>query len=125
MVSSRYSAMALDSNSEMLSSIRSTGTFLCGEMARNQSGRLSGSMWRNSNAGFLSGGSSGARGTLGHVLKLTSRYFAMADPRDGVRTGDDGTRGNAEANRAPRLCHLRVRDTVPGGGPRGGRRSAP
>src|SRR6185437_5192975 len=100
-------------------------TFLCGEMARNQLGRLSGSIWRNSNSTFFSRSTIAARCTQGQVLKLTSRYFAMADPRDGVRTGDDGTRGNAEANRAPRLCHLRVRDTVPGGGPRGGRRSAP
>jgi hypothetical protein len=35
---------AFDSNSDTDSSTRSTGTFLCGNMARNQSGRLSGSM---------------------------------------------------------------------------------
>jgi hypothetical protein len=38
----------------VMSSARSTGTFLWGDMARNQSGRLSGSMWRNSNAMFFS-----------------------------------------------------------------------
>ena len=54
MVSSRYSLIALDSNSDTESSTRSTGTFLCGEMARNQSGLLSGSMWRNSNGVFFS-----------------------------------------------------------------------
>src|SRR5215471_3364973 len=53
-VSSKYSAMAFDSNSETRSSTRSTGTFLCGDMARNQSGRLSGSMWRNSKSTFFS-----------------------------------------------------------------------
>src|SRR5437016_10338573 len=31
----------------------STGTFLCGEIAMNQSGRLSLSMWRNSNGAFF------------------------------------------------------------------------
>src|SRR5215469_6746344 len=67
--------MALDSNSETVSSMRSTGTFLCGEMARNQSGRLSGSMWRNSNGMFFSRSTIAARCTHGHVLKLTSRYF--------------------------------------------------
>src|SRR5262249_17203536 len=77
MVSSRYSLMALDSNSEMLSSTRSTGTFLCGEMARNQSGRLSGSMCRNSNGVFFSRNAMADRCTHGQVLKLTSRYFAM------------------------------------------------
>src|SRR5580698_6831954 len=69
--------MALDSNSDTLSSTRSTGTFLCGEMARNQSGRLSDSMCRNSNATFFSRNTIAARCTHGQVLKLTKRYFAM------------------------------------------------
>ena len=77
MVSSRYSLIAFDSNSDTLSSMRSTGTFLCGEMARNQSGRLSGSMWRNSNGVFFSRSTIAARCTHGQVLKLTRRYFAM------------------------------------------------
>src|SRR5437588_6091671 len=76
MVSSRYSAMALDSNNETLSSRRSTGTFLCGDMARNQSGRLSRSMWRNSKSIFFSRSTMAARCTQGQVLKLTRRYFA-------------------------------------------------
>ena len=70
--------MALDSNSDILSSIRSTGTFLCGEMARNQSGRLSGSMWRSSNSVFFSRSTIAERCTQGQVLKLTSMYFVMA-----------------------------------------------
>src|SRR5665213_2470343 len=78
MVSSRYSAMALDLNSDTLSSMRSTGTFLCGDMARNQSGGLSGSMWRNSNSMFFSRSTIAARCTQGQVLKLTSMYFAIA-----------------------------------------------
>src|SRR5262249_49185941 len=65
----------LDSNSEIRSSTRSTGTFLWGEMARNQSGRLSGSMWRNSNGTFFSRSRIAERCTHGQVLKLTSRYF--------------------------------------------------
>ena len=69
--------MAFDSNSDTRSSMRSTGTFLCGEMARNQSGRLSGSMWRNSKSIFFSRSTIAARCTQGQVLKLTSRYFAM------------------------------------------------
>jgi hypothetical protein len=73
MVSSRNSAIAFDSNSETLSSIRRTGTFLCGEIARNQSGRLSGSMWRNSNGTFFSRSTIAARWTQGQVLKLTRR----------------------------------------------------
>src|SRR5262245_28122811 len=77
MVSSRYSLIALDSNSDIVSSTRSTGTFLCGEMARNQSGRLSGSIWRNSNGVFFSRSTIAERCTHGHVLKLTSRYFAI------------------------------------------------
>ena len=70
--------MAFDSNSDTRSSMRSTGTFLCGEMARNQSGRLSRSMWRNSKSIFFSRSTIAARCTQGQVLKLTSRYFAMA-----------------------------------------------
>ncbi len=77
-VSSKYSLMALDSNSDTLSSMLNTGTFLCGEMARNQSGRLSGSMWRSSNSVFFSRNTIAERCTHGQVLKLTSRYFAMA-----------------------------------------------
>jgi hypothetical protein len=82
MVSSRYSLMALDSNSDILLSIRSTGTFLCGEMARNQSGRLSGSMWRSSNSVFFSRSAIAERCTQGQVLKLTSMYFAIATSVD-------------------------------------------
>ena len=67
--------MAFDSNSDILSSMRSTGTFLCGEMARNQSGRLSGSMWRNSNSIFFSRSTIAARCTQGQVLKLTQQIF--------------------------------------------------
>src|SRR3954469_11939600 len=77
MVSSRYSLMALDSNSDTLSSTRSTGTFLCGDMARNQSGRLSRSICRNSNSMSFSRRTIAARCTHGQVLKLTRRYFAM------------------------------------------------
>ena len=77
MVSSRYSLIAFNSNSDTESSTRRTGTFLCGEMARNQSGRLSGSMWRNSNGMFFSRRTIADRCTHGHVLKLTRRYFAM------------------------------------------------
>src|SRR5205807_6447321 len=69
--------MAFDSNSDTLSSMRSTGTFLCGEIARNQSGRLSGSMCRNSNSVVFSRSTIAARCTQGQVLKLTSRYFVM------------------------------------------------
>src|SRR5215471_10616684 len=69
--------MAFDSNSDTVSSTRSTGTFLCGEMARNQSGRLSGSMWRNSKSIFFSRSTIAARCTQGQVLKLTRRYFDM------------------------------------------------
>src|SRR6187431_719345 len=81
MVSSRYSAMAFDSNSDTRSSMRSTGTFLCGEMARNQSGRLSRSMWRNSNSMPFSRSTIAARCTHGQVLKLTSMYLAMMSSR--------------------------------------------
>src|SRR5262245_40695212 len=77
MVSSRYSLIAFDSNSDTVLSMRSTGTFLCGEMARNQSGRLSGSMWRNSKRTFFSRSTMAARCTHGQVLKLTRRYFGM------------------------------------------------
>src|SRR5215510_2402617 len=77
MVSSRYSLMAFDSNSDTESSTRSTGTFLCGEILRNQSGRLSGSMWRNSKSMFFSRSRIAERCTHGQVLKLTKRYFAM------------------------------------------------
>ena len=69
--------IAFDSNSVTLSSMVSVGTFLCGEIARNQSGRLSGSMWRNSNGVFFSRKMIAERCTQGHVLKLTSMYFAM------------------------------------------------
>src|ERR1043166_7139767 len=77
MVSSRYSAIAFDSNRDTLPSMLSTGTFLCGEMARNQSGRLSRSIWRNSNSTPFSRSTMAARCTHGQVLKLTRRYFAM------------------------------------------------
>src|SRR5882757_7709765 len=70
--------MAFDSNSETLLSTLSTGTFLCGEMARNQSGRLSGSMWRNSKSVAFSRSTIAARCTHGQVLKRTSRYFAIS-----------------------------------------------
>jgi hypothetical protein len=78
MVSSRYSLIAFDSNNDTLSSMRSTGTFLCGEIARNQSGRLSGSIWRISNSVFFSRSTIAERCTHGQVLKLTSMYFVMA-----------------------------------------------
>ena len=55
----------------------SVGTFLCGEIARNQSGRLSGSIWRNSNGVFFSRKMIAERCTHGQVLKLTSMYFAI------------------------------------------------
>ena len=70
--------MAFDSNSETRSSMRSTGTFLCGEMASNQSGRLSGSMCLNSKSTFFSRSTIAARCTHGQVLKLTRRYVVMA-----------------------------------------------
>src|SRR5829696_6203616 len=76
-VSSRYSLIAFDSNSVTLSSIVSVGTFLCGDIARNQSGRLSLSIWRNSNGVFFSRRMIAERCTHGHVLKLTSMYFAI------------------------------------------------
>ena len=69
--------IAFDSNSDTVSSTRSTGTFLCGEIARNQSGRLSRSIWRNSKSIFFSRSTIAERCTHGQVLKLTSRYFAM------------------------------------------------
>src|SRR5262245_35961483 len=69
--------MAFDSNSDTRSSMRSTGTFLCGEMAMNQSGRLSGSMCRNSKSTFFSRRMIAARCTQGQVLKLTNRYFVI------------------------------------------------
>ena len=73
------------------SSTRRTGTFLCGEMARNQSGRLSGSMWRNSNGMFFSRRTIADRCTHGHVLKLTRRYFAMMSSAGWRRSaGDSG-----------------------------------
>src|SRR5882757_2544544 len=72
--------MAFDSNSDTRSSMRMTGTFLCGEIARNQSGRLSRSIWRNSNSIFFSRSTMAARCTQGQVLKLTSRYVAMEPP---------------------------------------------
>src|SRR5450755_2519145 len=99
-VSSRYSAMAFDSNNDWDSSTRKTGTFLCGEMARNQSGRLSGSMWRNSNAIFFSRSTIAARCTQGQVLKLTSRYFAIlaSDPRLGPYHDFDAPSGRAGVN---------------------------
>src|SRR5262249_45781233 len=71
--------MAFDSNSDTRSSMRRTGTFLCGDMARNQSGRLSGSIWRNSKSIPFSRNTIAARCTQGQVLKLTSRYFAIGD----------------------------------------------
>ena len=82
--------IAFDSNKETVSSTRSTGTFLCGEMARNQSGRLSGSMWRNSNGAFFSRKIIAERCTQGHVLKLTSMYFAMSPSLRGVEWPQDG-----------------------------------
>src|SRR5690242_10711085 len=90
MVSSRYSLIAFDSNSDTLLSTLSTGTFLCGEMARNQSGRLSRSMCRNSNSTPFSRSTIAARCTHGQVLKLTRRYFAMSSslsPRTPSRSG--------------------------------------
>src|SRR5262245_64160440 len=72
--------MAFDSNSDTLSSMRTTGTFLWGEIARNQSGRLSRSMWRNSKSTFFSRSTIAARCTQGQVLKLTNRYFAITKP---------------------------------------------
>src|SRR6185295_11487553 len=66
---------------DTLSSTRSTGTFLCGEIARNQSGRLSGSIWRNSKAAFFSRSTMAARCTHGQVLKLTRRYLVMISRR--------------------------------------------
>src|SRR5579862_6076272 len=74
--------MAFDSNNDTLSSMRITGTFLCGEMARNQSGRLSGSIWRNSKSVPFSRRVIAARCTQGQVLKLTNVYFAMARPHE-------------------------------------------
>src|SRR6516162_11612155 len=85
-VSSRYSLIAFDSNSDTLSSMRSTGTFLCGEIARNQSGRLSGSIWRNSNSVFFSRNTIAERCTHGQVLKLTSMYFGMTASDDFSKT---------------------------------------
>src|SRR2546425_361990 len=74
--------MAFDSNSETRSSTRSTGTFLCGDMARNQSGRLSGSMWRNSKSTFFSRSTivtaQGADGPAG-FLGLSATHVC-ADP---------------------------------------------
>jgi hypothetical protein len=64
--------------------MRITGTFLCGEIARNQSGRLSGSMWRNSNGVFFSRSIIAERCTQWQVLKLTSMYFAMNLSRNSV-----------------------------------------
>src|SRR5579864_4454110 len=101
MVSSRYSAIALDSNSDTESSMRSTGTFLCGEIARNQSGRLSAAMCRNSNGMFFSRSTIAARCTQGHVSKLTKRYFVtgglqllqcamIARPGRGINTNHGG-----------------------------------
>src|SRR5437868_424526 len=91
MVSSRYSLIAFDSNSDTLLSTLSTGTFLCGEMARNQSGRLSRSICRNSNSTPFSRSTIAARCTHGQVLKLTRRYFAMSSSllprRRPVRSG--------------------------------------
>src|SRR6516165_5703925 len=46
-------------------------------MARNHSGRLSGSICRNSNATLFSRSTIAARCTQGQVLKLTRRYFAI------------------------------------------------
>src|SRR5258708_39229658 len=85
MVSSRNSAIAFDSNNETRSSRRSTGTFLWGEMARNQSGRFSGSMWRSSKSTFFSRNTIAARCTHGQVLKLTSRYFVMTASDESFR----------------------------------------
>ncbi len=45
-------------------------------------GRLSGSMWRNSKSTFFSRSTIAARCTQGQVVKLTSRYFAMAASRE-------------------------------------------
>src|SRR4051794_15382151 len=85
-VSSRYSLIAFDSNNVTLSSMVSVGTFLCGEIARNQSGRLSGSMWRNSNGVFFSRRMIAERCTHGQVLKLTSMYFAMISSLRGMES---------------------------------------
>src|SRR5439155_20632354 len=90
-ISSRYSLIAFDSNSVTFSSIVSTGTFLCGEIARNQSGRLSLSMWRNSNGAFFSRSAIAERCTQGQVLKLTSMYFAMIPSLRGVEWAQDDT----------------------------------
>src|SRR5215469_2110929 len=102
-VSSRYSAMAPDSNSETRSSMRNTGTLLCGEMARNQSGRLSGSICAKSKSIFFSRSTIAARCTQGQVLKLTSWYFVMAASHEFVRERDilACSRASIKARRAP------------------------
>ncbi len=70
----------------------SAGTFLCGDIARNQSGRLSGSMWRSSNSVFFSRNTIAERCTHGQVLKLTSIYFAMAASDELFERRHDRTR---------------------------------
>src|SRR5882724_1965404 len=90
--------MAFDSNSDTRSSMRKTGTFLCGEIARNQSGRLSGSICWNSKSIFFSRSTIAARCTQGQVLKLTSRYFAMAASDEFGVCGYDGRVGRADSN---------------------------
>ena len=84
--------IAFNSNSEILSSTVSTGTFLCGEIARNQSGRLSGSIWRSSNGVPFSRSTIAERCTQGQVLKLTSMYFAMISSHWRVEWRQDCTR---------------------------------
>src|SRR5262249_37013339 len=91
-ISSRYSLIAFDSKSDTLSSTVIAGTFLCGEIARNQSGRLSGSICRNSNSVFFSRNTIAERCTQGQVLKLTSMYFAMAASYDLSESDNDRTR---------------------------------
>src|SRR5215510_13001679 len=67
--------------------------YTVGEMARNQSGRLSGSMCWNSKSIFFSRSTIATRCTQGQVLKLTSRYFAMAASDGSVSWRHDGSEG--------------------------------
>src|SRR5579864_6863055 len=92
--------------------MRSTGTFLCGEMARNHSGRLSGSICRNSNGMFFSRSTIAARCTQGQVSKLTKRYFVtgglqllrcamIARPGRGINTNHGRRLGPSSGREKP------------------------
>jgi 2-(1,2-epoxy-1,2-dihydrophenyl)acetyl-CoA isomerase len=83
-----------------------TGTFLCGEIARNQSGRLSGSIWRSSNSTFFSRSTKTAvrfsmvpstRWSMPPTRRFCSAmYFSIASRGSGTSKNSRGSKRGAQ-----------------------------